>query len=1323
MRVRFLSVPAVVVAVVAFLGVAVAPAAASAGVFGSPSASLFASPSVVSLPSGGIEFGEEGSGAGQLYQPEGIAVSAANGDVYVADEFNDRVDVFSEAGAFLFAFGWKVDREKPEEKLQVCTEATGCQAGTSTSAHRGGELNRPVGIAVDGSGDVYVGDTGNDRVEKFSASGVFLLAFGGEVDEAGGDVCTVAAECRAGTPGAANGEIEPWHSPWLVVSVAAAGPTAGDVYVADGERVEVFSSGGVWQSNVPAPAGFGTVGWVLADDAGDVYVGAAGKTSGVVKLDSAGVEQGTARQLFGYPDAMTLGANETLILDEEENPHHLVDYASNGKVVTVFDGEGSYSGNGIAYSAASQDVFALTKTSARTVKVPPPGPLVLPGSVTVKPTAPGQADVEAKVNAESESEAAEYFVEYGETTGYGSVSAKQTLAAGFGDVKVLVPVEGLTPEHEYHYCLVAKDASYQPPCEDRTFVAAPTVSVEEQWSTDVNATAATLHAQVEAYGTATTYEFEYAPRAVFKTEVGAAPTNPTSAVMEVPAPVSGVPVVLSARVQSLAPGTEYVFRVRAHKGGFSKTGSETVLVTQPAESGPGTADARMWEYVGGGLSGNPVSLSESKTGQAAVDGGAVTYRTRVPSQAGVEGDRALERTQELARRSAAGWSVRDLTPKYACAAQLTLQAEYVFFSPDLGTSVVDPLCPGTLLSEEASENRTPYLRTEDAAGGVRYTPMVTDKSGYSDVWSGAELNEVPVAQGPEISYVAGGDAAHSIVTGQVPLAENAEAAALYEWSANAPAAERLTPVSVLPAGEGGAIVRGGLGAGSNNASGARGAVAADGSYVFWRNESTEAQGVLGGLYVRDVPAKTTLRLDAVQGGSGAGPVRPVYQFASADGKDVFFTDRQALTADATAGGLAGGADLYECELEEAGGELSCRLRDLTANVAVAGEAAGVQAQVDGVQTGEGWRIFLVADGALAEGGAHGACAENATVAESSIATCGLYELREEGGRWSTVYVATVSNHDELGWGLKGGVPTMTSRISDDGRFFAFMSDRSLTGYDNHDAVSGVADNEVFLYDARAGRVVCVSCTSTGARPTGVDGDAARLPFWNANGGQAVYQPDYLDDSGRLFFDSATPLVASDANGSTDAYEFEPSGVGSCSAGAGGYSSVTGGCVSLVSSGTAGGESVFLDASESGNDVFFVSEAGLVGLPANGLDKVYDAHSCEPGSSWSCASVESAVSPPCTTTSSCRGAVSPQPGVFGVSGTATFSGAGNPVPSSRPARKPRGLTRAQRRARALRACHRKRKRRRRLACERRVRRRYRARGARRSGKANASRRGR
>lgn len=131
----------------------------------------------------------------------------------------------------------------------------------------------------------------------------------------------------------------------------------------------------------------------------------------------------------------------------------------------------------------------------------------------------------------------------------------------------------------------------------------------------------------------------------------------------------------------------------------------------------------------------------------------------------------------------------------------------------------------------------------------------------------------------------------------------------------------------------------------------------------------------------------------------------------------------------------------------------------------AGEAADVQGVVLGASE-DGSYVYFVAEGVLAPGGIAGE--DNLYMSHEGKAT----------------FVATLAP-DDLQWkGLSqyGELAYLPSRVSPSGRFLAFMSSRGLTGYDNRDAVSGERDEEVYLYDARSGRVVCASCDPTGARP-------------------------------------------------------------------------------------------------------------------------------------------------------------------------------------------------------------------------------------------------
>jgi YD repeat-containing protein len=96
--------------------------------------------------------GLRGSGAGEFSGPS--YVSVAGGEVFVSDNNNGRVEVFSESTRKYIA-----------------------SIGTSGSGK--GQLSFPGGTSEDSSGNIYVADTGNNRVEEFNIeSGAFVKTFG-----------------------------------------------------------------------------------------------------------------------------------------------------------------------------------------------------------------------------------------------------------------------------------------------------------------------------------------------------------------------------------------------------------------------------------------------------------------------------------------------------------------------------------------------------------------------------------------------------------------------------------------------------------------------------------------------------------------------------------------------------------------------------------------------------------------------------------------------------------------------------------------------------------------------------------------------------------------------------------------------------------------------------------------------------------------------------------------------------------------------------------------------------------------------------------------
>jgi hypothetical protein len=301
----------------------------------------------------------------------------------------------------------------------------------------------------------------------------------------------------------------------------------------------------------------------------------------------------------------------------------------------------------------------------------------------------------------------------------------------------------------------------------------------------------------------------------------------------------------------------------------------------------------------------------------------------------------------------------------------------------------------------------------------------------------------------------------------------------------------------------------------------------------------------------------------------------------------------------------------------------------------------------------------------------------------------------------------------------------------------------LTGYDTADVLGGEPDEEVYLYHAEVsssgqlepGKLVCASCNPTGARPDGeesehenmrfVDGYSvwhegqwlsANIPGWVLyKTGRGVHQPRYLSNSGRLFFNSHEALVPQDVNGTWDVYEYEPpgnggEGEGNCTTSTQGasylYNPKAEGCVGLITSGESPEESAFFDASESGSDVFFATLSQLVSQDADHSMDVYDAHECT--TKAPCFPAAAETPPPCTTEASCKASPEPQPSIYGLPSSATFSGPGNLAPPSPPTVvkvKTAAEVKAEQLAKALKSCKKDKKKSKRHKCEKKAHKKY------------------
>jgi hypothetical protein len=1201
------------------------------------------------------------------------AMTVDEGTLFVAER--GRIDAFSAStGAFLSQF--------PPSSSMEEIGSLGLGAGSSTGAEQvyagavtkgegtrvvvvydgeGNQLAQPwtgadtpagsfnffgggASIAVDHSsnvaedwaaGDVYVTDSAHNVVDVFKP-----LAGGGEKWE---------AQIEGLEPGV------PFPEP---PSLVAVNPASGVVVVGYASGVAIFKP--------TAPKAFSLVRQITGSPAG-----------GFTRVTAEGSQR------------LAVAANGDIYLAEFGLDSPVYQFAATGEYLGRLPGTPArafHHVDGLAIDPASGNVFVGDEYNPSQEE---PGAIDLFGPNLIVPDlATGSASdvtwnratLNGTVNPRNAGEATCRFV-WGTNSDFGHTSAcPGPIANGESAVPVQVELTGLTPDTTYVYRLQASNANGLNPGEPIQNQEVHTLGpgIHGQWSSNVAATSASLAAKIDPNGSPTTYDFEYGISALYGTAVPAAPGTSIGA--------NSGDVTVSQHVQGLLPATTYHFRVVAHSelpGGevVEVTGPDTVLTTQPSNTGPteGTAllDGRAWELVsppdkhGAGLE------SPTKEGgviQASAGGDAVTYVATAPTESEPPANRALEYTQLVSRRTSSRWSTKVITPPFTEPGGYLVGlggAEYRMFSADLATAALQPFGP-TALSSEASEG-TPYLRHDDsceASPASCYQPLVTGPNTPPP----SEINNLPLE-----FVTATPDLKHILIQSPEALTPDAvfnpPAGNLYEWTAGA---LRLVTANSP-------VSRGNM----------RNAISQDGSRIIY---AADVEGELH-LHQRDLSSSETLQLDSVASGASGGRAAMKFQLATDDGSKVWFTDTARLTTDATA--VEGQPDLYEVDTK------ARKLRDLTVDHNH-GEHASVVGLVQAA-TGDGSYLYFVADGVLAPGATAGDCrhAPYETGEETSL-TCNLYVLHEG----VITFVAAISGDDQR-WGTEANnadLSQVTSRLSPNGRWFAFMSDRSLTGYDNRDANSGRRDEEVFLYDAVSKRLRCVSCNPSGARPIGMREPtitgataasplvdrrriwstqwlAATVPGWTLRDQTtALYQSRYLSDSGRMFFNSNDALVPQDVNGTFDVYEFEPSGEGSCTDGTTTLAQSAGGCVAMISSGLSPDESAFMDASTTGNDVFFLTAAKLRPEDVDTALDLYDARICTSASP--CLSSPAAIPPPCDTADSCRPAPTPQPSIFGPPSSATFTGPANVVATRATPPGASAHSRKGRLARALASCRRK-----------------------------------
>ncbi len=1095
-----------------------------------------------------------GAGAGQLGGgAQAIAVDGATGNVYVSDQGNRRIDVFTPAGSFAGAFGWGARTGAGE--FQFCTAPSGCHTAAAAGA-AGGQFGSAIGgLAVDPVGDLYVADKTNRRVDVFKptlSGGIvtgasFLRAFGWDVASSGdpGDtapvnqfeVCTTV--CQQGAGGAGVGQFASSSSPSDV-----AVDSTGNVFALDfnNRRVQQFS---------PAPAPV------------DASFGSAALTEVF----------GTGEELFN----IAIADDHVYVSGQRSSAESHVAIAELAHDGTKLDIHGTEftatntSGLAVAQASLGGNIYASTPLNpAQAVFVFNEIPTIDAVASHTGTTAVFSGDVVS--NGIDVTYHFEYSADGGEHWSSFPVPDEDA-GSGPSTVPVSVEATGLTGSQSYLVRLVQNrplggGRAASVPVGFETDAAAPAIS--GTFASQQTDTTATLNVTLDPQNQKTSYHFEYVDDAGF-TESGFA--HATS--FPVPDTVVGPSgaIAVNRDVGGLQATTTYHFRMVASNSTGPTIGEEAVFTTFPSQAveqscpnavfrtGPSARlpDCRVYELVSPAdsnglfpfsLIGEAAEATGFDTTLASTDGDSVLFYSE-GTLPGAEGNGT--RAGHEAIRTAAGWETREIGPTGAQSYSpgpggVTPDHEYAFWqSNDVGGSLM-------VNGEDAR-----YIRTPD---------------GSFELIGKGSLGLDPRARGRWMT--AGGT--HVIFSTEagiaVPLEPGAPEAgieAIYDRAVGG----ATHVVSLLP-GEATPIANAEY----------RGA-SEDGSAVVFTVEETMYERRDDAFTVQIAEPGTTFA------GISRNGDRVFYEQAG----DVFACDAGSVGC-----GPGGNAPLAI----GSGGETKL------VNISPDGSRVYFVSpqQLDGSEGEPGLNNLYLWDGS--------AVRFIAVLASEDLESFGEGAVRL--GNWVEILNSTQTS---------GSGPGLNpSRTTANGSIFVFQSHANLTAYE------GSGHSEIYRYDADSGDLACLSCNQLGEPAV----SEAELQGRNGTGPptNALSQiANVTSDGQTVFFETSDALVPVDENGAQDVYEWHA------------------GHLSLISSGHGIADSHLYAMTADGHDVFFSTNEALVPQDENGGSRrIYDARI---GGGFASAAATAAC-----TEDACQGSPAAPPALASPA-SSSFHGRGNPKP--------------------------------------------------------------
>ncbi len=620
--------------------------------------------------------GLSGNGAGELSSPQGIAVDQANGNVYVSDAGQRRVNVFSATGTFYGGFGWgAIDSSAA---LQFCTTVCGAPGTTAPATGNvpggqfGGSLLAPGvgGLAVDSASRLYVANRTSRRIDVFTPT-----LFGAT------QAVTGIAFTRSYGWGALDGTaaLQTCNAPSICHAPATAGAQAGN-----------------FATNSPADVALDSTGSPYALDNGNKRIQKLDLSTPTSAALAAGFDASAA-----ITAALGTGALDGVAIDPDNdhlfvsgsnsttspaNQIRVAETSSAGAAIEVH-------GTDLKITSASLPGLAVAPRSlGGTIYIATASTGTLQGLYALNDTKPSLAATDAisahSATVHGQVVSNDVAVDYRfEISADGSNWTKlpasdATVPATAGTVAVEQQTGSILHANtQYLVRLVAtRPAGAMPlvtPTGKFTTLPAPPAVDPSVGADSIGTSSARLKGAITPEGKPTTYQFQYLTQAAYETNGSSftGPSLPQGAPLSPAAIGSGIAkVIVAEKLSGLRPETTYRFRLLATNEAGTAAGGEGAFTTHATEAPPSGScpNERFRTGIGAQLpecrafeQASPVdkngnfALGKIYTNHAANDGNAVSFAATgsIPGSDGAQNFGTY-----LATRDGGNWNTQGMLP-------------------------------------------------------------------------------------------------------------------------------------------------------------------------------------------------------------------------------------------------------------------------------------------------------------------------------------------------------------------------------------------------------------------------------------------------------------------------------------------------------------------------------------------------------------------------------------------------------------------------------------------------------------------------------------